>query len=111
MAIVNTTTKDEFEKEVLKSQQPVLVDFWAAWCGPCRAMTPALENISNKMADELKIVKVNIEESADNGALAQEYEVQGIPNMQLFKDGDVIKTLIGAHPESLLVEEIQKELS
>ena len=111
MAIVNTTTKDAFEKEVLKNQQPVLVDFWAAWCGPCRAMAPALESMSKKMSDELVIVKVNIEESADNGALAQEYGVQGIPNLQLFKDGEVIKTLIGAHPESLLIEEIQKTLA
>lgn len=110
MAIVNTTTKDEFESKVLKSQQPVLVDFWAAWCGPCRAMAPALEKISETMSDELTVVKVNIEESEDNGVLAQEYGVQGIPNMQLFKNGEVIKTLIGAHPESLLVEEIKKQL-
>lgn len=111
MALLNTQTKKEFTDNVINNKKAVLVDFWAAWCMPCKMMAPILEKISTDMSDRLDVVKVNVEESADNRALAQEYEVQGIPNMQLFRDGKVIQTIIGAYPEPVLVDEIKKSLS
>lgn len=110
MALINTQTKTEFTDNVINSTKPVLVDFWADWCMPCKTMAPILEKISKTMEDKLDVVKVNLEESADNRALAQEYEVQGIPNMQLFVDGKVAQTIIGAYPEPVLIDEINKVL-
>lgn len=104
MALYNITTKQEFEDKVLKSDKIVLVDFWAQWCAPCHAMTPALMSLAKKLDGTTDVVKVNIEESADNNALAMEYEVQSIPNMALFKDGKVVDRIIGVVPESVLDE-------
>jgi thioredoxin 1 len=95
----------EFEKEVLQSEVPVLVDFWAEWCGPCRMMAPILDQISEKMAGKLKVVKVNVEDQA-NVALAQKYEIRSIPNMKLFRSGEVVKEFIGLRSEETLVAEI-----
>jgi len=111
MGLVNTLTKKEFEQNVLKSDKLVLVDFWAAWCMPCRAMAPALEEIAKKMNEQVDVVKVNIEESPENIQLASEYGVQGIPNMQLFKDGKVVDELIGMRPANVLQSEIQAVLA
>lgn len=110
MALLNTLTKKEFEQTVLQSDKLVLVDFWAAWCAPCRAMAPALEEIAKKLDEKLDVVKVNIEESTDNQHLAMEYGVQGIPNMQVFKSGKVVQELVGMRPASVLEQEISAVL-
>ncbi len=110
MALLNITSKQEFKDKVLDSEKVVLVDFWATWCPPCRMMTPILEDISKHMADDVDIAKVNVEESADNGALAQEYGVQGIPNMQVFKGGKVVDTFVGMRPANILEEDLKKHL-
>jgi thioredoxin 1 len=89
----------DFEQEVLQSEKPVLVDFWAEWCGPCHAVSPILERIAAEREDELKLVKVNIDEEQD---LAIRYGVQSIPTMILFKDGEPAAAAIGAQPKGAL---------
>jgi thioredoxin 1 len=89
-------TQATFEQEVLKSETPVLVDFWAVWCGPCHAVAPVLEKIADERKDELKLVKVNID---DEQGLAQRYGVMSIPTMILFKDGEPAAAVIGAQPK------------
>lgn len=107
MALLNTTTKAQFKDKVLHSDKVVLVDFWAVWCMPCRMMAPALESVSRNMDDKLDVVKVNIEQSQDNGMLAQKYGVRGIPNMQIFKEGKVIKEIVGMRPAVALEAELR----
>ena len=102
MALYNTTTKQEFEDKVLKSDKVVLVDFWAAWCPPCRAMSPALISLADKLDSTTDVVKVNIEESADNNTLAREHGVQSIPNMIVYKAGKQVDNIIGMVPEPTL---------
>lgn len=106
MALHNTTTKAEFEEKVLKNDKLVLVDFWAQWCPPCRMMAPILESTAKKMEDKIEIVKVDVEASSDNGTLAADYGVRGIPNMQVFKGGKVVKELVGARPADVLHDEL-----
>jgi len=89
----------DFEQEVLKSDKPVLVDFWAEWCGPCHAVAPILDRIVAERGDELKLVKVNIDEEQE---LAIRYGVQSIPTMILFKDGEPAAAAIGAQPKGAL---------
>lgn len=102
--------KSDFQSEVLDSEKPVLVDFWASWCMPCRMMSPILDELSQEMADKLKIVKVNTEE-AENQELAAEYEIQSVPNMKLFKDGKVIAEFVGMKNKESLKKEIEENLS
>ena len=109
MALYNTTTKDEFTEKVLKNEKLVLVDFWAQWCAPCRGMAPVLEAVAEKM-EGVDIVKVDVEATPENGQLAQEYGVRGIPNMQVFKDGKVVDELVGMRPQATLESELQKHL-
>ncbi|HCR55950.1 TPA: thioredoxin [Candidatus Saccharibacteria bacterium] len=111
MALFNTLTKKEFDEKVLKSDKLVLVDFWAAWCAPCRMMAPALESIAKSMDSDIDVVKVNVEESPENNQLAAEYGVQGIPNMQLFKNGKVVDELIGLRPAPVLEQEVKAALA
>ncbi len=85
-------TDDEFEEIVLKSEIPVFVDFWAPWCAPCVRLTPFIEQLGTQYAGKLKVVKVNVDE---NSEYAAQYGVQGIPNMILFKNGEVVDTLVG----------------
>ena len=90
-------TSATFEQEVLKSETPVLVDFWAEWCGPCHAVAPVLDKIVEERPDELKLVKVNIDEEQE---LSQRYGVMSIPTMILFKDGEPAAAAVGAQPKS-----------
>lgn len=106
-----TTSKHEFEDKVIKSDKVVLVDFWAEWCPPCRAMAPILEQIARTHKDTVDVVKVNIEESMDNSRLANEHGVQGIPNMIVYKGGKVVKNLVGMRPAAALVAELKAFLA
>jgi thioredoxin 1 len=92
-------TEASFEQEVLQSETPVLVDFWAEWCGPCHAVSPVLEKIAEERKDELKLVKVNID---NEQGLSLRYGVMSIPTMILFKDGEPAAAAIGAQPKSAL---------
>lgn len=107
MALINTTTQEDFEKKVLKNDKLVLVDFWAQWCPPCRMMAPVLEKLAEQYGDSLDVVKIDIEASENNRRLAGEYGVQGIPNMQIFKAGEVVKEVIGMRPLEGLVHELK----
>lgn len=98
--------KDSFDKEVLKSELPVLVDFWAPWCVPCQMMAPILDNLALDMAGKIKVAKVNTEDG-DNQDLAMTYEIQSIPNMKLFKGGKVIGEFIGLRNLETLKGEIE----
>jgi thioredoxin 1 len=110
MALYNITTKAEFDEKVVQSKKLVIVDFWADWCPPCKAMAPILHSISEKMDANVDVVKVDVEASSDNSILAQQHGVQGIPNMQLYRDGKVVDVLIGMRPQSVLEDELQKHL-
>lgn len=98
-----------FSAEVLKSEVPVLVDFWAPWCMPCKMMAPVLDELAVELAGKLKIAKVNTEE-ADNQGLAMEYKIQSIPNMKLFKGGQVIAEFIGLRNKDTLKGELEAHL-
>ena len=104
MATSKVTTAD-FESVVLKSSTPVLVDFWAEWCGPCRAVGPILEEISNEYGDKLKIVKLNTDEE---GAIAMKYGISSIPTMNVFVGGEVVKTIVGAKPKPALLKDLER---
>ncbi len=92
-------TTETFDTEVLESEKPVLVDFWAEWCGPCHAVSPVLDRIAEERPDELKLVKVNIDQQGD---LAQRYGIASIPTMILFKDGEPSASVIGAQPKGAI---------
>src|SRR3989338_1672197 len=96
-------TKDTFEKEVLKDKLPVLVDFWAPWCGPCRIVGPVLERISSEYTHKLKFAKINVD---DNQEIAARHDVRGIPCMIVFKSGREVDRIIGAYPEPELRKKI-----
>ena len=92
-------TDDSFEQDVLQSEIPVLVDYWAEWCGPCKMIAPILEEVVNEYAGKLKIAKLNIDE---NSATPPKYGIRGIPTLMIFKDGDVEATKVGALSKSQL---------
>jgi thioredoxin 1 len=100
-------TDAEFEAEVLKASGPVLVDFWAEWCGPCRQIAPALEELSKDKEGVVSVVKVNIDE---NPATPGKYGVRGIPTLMIFKNGQVAATKIGALPKSKLYEWVESSI-
>jgi thioredoxin 1 len=103
MASVNTVADDSFEREVLQSALPVLIDFWAPWCGPCRAIAPVVEELAREYDGKLKVLKMNVDE---NPQTPSRYGVRGIPNLILFKGGQVKEQIVGAVPKSHLVRAI-----
>ncbi|MCQ2532369.1 MAG: thioredoxin [Saccharofermentans sp.] len=99
MSVIHLS-KDNFEEEVLKSDVPVLVDFWATWCGPCRMLAPTIEELSNELTD-VKVCKLDVD---DNPELSEKYGIMNIPCLMVFKGGDVVKTAIGVQPKETLKE-------
>ncbi|MCP5322666.1 MAG: thioredoxin [Candidatus Paracaedibacteraceae bacterium] len=104
---VNSISDATFEKEVLESSLPVLIDFWAAWCGPCRMVAPVLDDLAKDMSDKLKIVKINVDENPETPTI---YQVRSIPTLILFKKGETVSTMVGAHPKSKLVDWLNEHL-
>jgi len=105
MAGVVNVNRAQFDQEVLQAELPVLVDFWAPWCGPCKMLGPVLEEVASANDGRLKVVKVNVDENSD---LAQKYEIMGIPAMFLIKNGQVIDSFTGAMSKQALSEKIEK---
>ncbi|HXV57520.1 MAG TPA: thioredoxin [Gaiellaceae bacterium] len=101
--MANAITTPEFEAEVLQSETPVIVDFWAEWCGPCRAVAPVLQQIADERADELRVVKVNIDEEPE---LAARYGILSIPTIVLFKGGQPAAAAVGAQPKRMLEQSL-----
>lgn len=106
MGLVTTANKAEFEKSVIQNSKVVLVDFWAEWCAPCRAMAPTLEKVATKHDKDVDIVKVDIEESIENHHLAGDYDVRSIPNMVIFKNGKEVDRIIGMVSGSILEDKL-----
>jgi thioredoxin 1 len=100
-------TDDSFESDVLKSGAPVVVDFWAEWCGPCKQIGPALEEIAGEMKGKVTIAKINID---DNPGAPSKYGVRGIPTLMLFKDGKVVATKVGAAPKTAIANWISESI-
>ncbi len=96
-----------FEDDVLKSDTPVVVDFWAEWCGPCKMIAPHLEEIAGEMGDKVKVVKINID---DNPSVPSKYGIRGIPTLMLFKDGEVKATQVGANSKGKIQDWINAEI-
>lgn len=103
-------TNENFENEVIKSDIPVLVDFWAPWCGPCRMMAPVLDELSGEMEGKVKIAKLDVE-NPNHQQLAMQYQIQSIPNMKLFKGGQVIGDFVGARPKDALRADIESRIN
>lgn len=110
MAGANVThvTDANFEQEVLKSPTPVLIDFWAPWCGPCRAIAPVIDELAGEYAGRLKVVKVNVD---DNPQTPSRYGVRGIPNLLIIKGGEVKEQIIGAVPKAHLVKAVDSAIA
>lgn len=107
MSSLSHVTDASFEADVIKSDIPVLVDFWAEWCGPCRMIAPVLEDLANEYTGKIKIVKVNVDE---NSVSAATYGVRGIPTLLLFKNGQVVDTKVGALPKGQLAAFIDSNI-
>ena len=101
-------TDATFAKDVLQSDKPVLVDFWAEWCGPCRLVAPVLEEIASAHGEKLQSVKLNIDE---NPNVAREYQIMSIPTMSLFQGGKIVKTIVGAKPKAALLSDLAPYLA
>ncbi|MCQ2789398.1 MAG: thioredoxin [bacterium] len=100
-------TDNNFSEEVINSASPVVVDFWAPWCGPCRKLGPVMDEIAEEFSGRVKVVKVNTDE---NLKIAKEYSISGLPSLLLFKDGEAVERLVGLMPKSSIVSNIEKHL-
>ena len=103
MGQVIQANESNFEDQVIKNQKPVVVDFWAEWCGPCKALAPVLDEIATELSESANVVKVNVDENAE---LAQKYGIRGIPTLIFFKDGEVKSTLVGNQPKTEIVKNL-----
>lgn len=104
MSATKETTDASFEADVLQNTKPVLVDFWAPWCGPCKAVAPILEEIAAANADKIDVVKLNTDE---NPKIAAKYGITGIPTLNVYINGEVVKSLVGALPKPKLLRELE----
>lgn len=105
MGNVLDLTKDNFDKEVLQSDKPVLVDFWAAWCGPCRMVAPIIEQVAEEFQGKAKVAKINVDEQSE---LAQQYRIMSIPTLIVFKDGKIAESVVGAKSKNDLSNMLNK---
>ncbi|PKO14275.1 thioredoxin [candidate division BRC1 bacterium HGW-BRC1-1] len=100
-------TDDKFDEEVLKSETPVLVDFWATWCGPCKAVGPIVDELATEYAGKLKVGKVDVD---TNQRVAASYGIQSIPTLLIFKNGEIVERITGAYPKNILKQHIDKHI-
>jgi thioredoxin 1 len=100
-----TVTDATFDSEVLRSDKPVIVDFWAEWCGPCRMVSPVLEEIASEYPDKITIAKLNVDE---NPRTVQAYNIISIPTMNVYRGGEVVKQIIGARPKAVILRDLQE---
>ena len=108
MSVAHDVTDATFTDEVLNSEDTIMVDFWAEWCGPCRAVSPILDQIATEHSDKIKIVKLNVD---DNPQIAMKYQITSIPAMKVFKGGEVVKTIIGAKPKPAIEADLAEFLA
>ncbi|GGF36950.1 thioredoxin [Subtercola lobariae] len=108
MSNAKTVTDASFDADVINSEDTIMVDFWAEWCGPCRAVSPILDQIAEEHSDKIKIVKLNVD---DNPQIAAKYQITSIPAMKVFRGGEVVKTIIGAKPKAALEHDLVDYLS
>jgi thioredoxin 1 len=108
MSSARDVTDQTFATEVLGSTKPIMVDFWAEWCGPCRAVSPILDQIATEHADKIDVVKLNVD---DNPETAMKYQITSIPTMKVFQGGEVVKTVIGAKPKPALEADLHEFLA
>jgi thioredoxin 1 len=108
MSSAKAVTDATFTDEVLNSSDTIMVDFWAEWCGPCRAVSPILDQIATEHADKIKIVKLNVDE---NPQMAMKYQITSIPAMKVFRGGEVVKTVIGAKPKPAIEADLAEYLA
>ena len=103
MGATKKVTDDSFEADVLKNEKPVVVDYWAEWCGPCRMVAPVLEEIATEHADKIDVVKLNVDE---NPKVAMKYGIMNIPTLGVFSGGEVVKEIVGARPKAFILNEL-----
>ncbi len=108
MGTIQPVTDGDFSTNVLQAEKPVLVDFWAEWCGPCRQVAPILEEIAAEHGERLTVVKMNVDENPQTPA---QYRVTGIPTLALFRGGEVVKTIVGAKPKAALLRDLSDVIS
>lgn len=102
-----TFTQDKFQQEVLEAKEPVLIDLWAEWCGPCRILSPIVDEIATEYAGKVKVGKLNVDENPD---ITRQYNVVSIPTLILFKNGQIVSHMVGVQPKSFITAEINKNL-